>query len=402
MKKVKDKNKKKMMGIAAALGLVTLLAGTFAWVSYEDQRINRVKTAIAGDTVINEEWENPGEITPGMEAKKEVSVTNTGTAPVFVRVSYEEVLTHLASLGVETKATAGWVTGSVDAPVSFNPAKVATDAGVGVNGYTEISSKITGLPTGVKVWAKGEAKKDPATNKVNTSFDYSIAFAYDETDPTKVKYQKVEADLEVAGGNVDGTTITDWTYSFNNVDFFVYAGGYKTVGFDWAGKNTLLGLPGTIDRYGVKADYSALAGTPITSPTTTALIPVANGDKKGVLADSQALAKDAIQIVYGTDMADISAALTADKWVYNSEDGFFYWTSTLVGGATTKDLLKKLTYGTDGGEAYTNITYDLIIAMEAIQVTKEALTDSAGWGMTTTVGSDTEKVYNQLVLSGGL
>ncbi|MBP1040137.1 hypothetical protein I6N95_03840 [Vagococcus sp. BWB3-3] len=404
MKKVKNKNRKKMMGLAAAFGLVTLLAGTFAWVTYNDERINRVKTAVAGDTVLNENWDNPGEITPGMVAKKEVSVTNTGTAPVFVRVSYEEVLTHLVSLGVETATAAPWAAADApDVPVDFVPSKVATDIGVGKDGYTAIpAAQVTGLPTNVTLWAKGSARKDPATNIVNTALDYAIAFAYDTTDPTKYKFQKVEGTVEVTGGNTDGTVAANWTYTVTAPKYFVYVGGYTTVGFDWAGTNVLLGQ-GPITRYGVAADYTALAGTPITPATTTDLIPVANGDIKGIQADKVALGKDALKIEYGVDMIDIAGALIGDKWVYNSEDGFFYWTSTLVGGATTEDLLKNLSYGTDGGDPYKNITYDLIVAMEAIQVTKEALTDAAGWGMNTAVpGSQTTKVYNQLVTAGGL
>lgn len=395
MKKVKNKNKKKMMGVAAALALTTMLAGTFAWVTYQDERINRVKTAVSGQTVLNENWDNPGEITPGMEAKKEVSVTNTGTAPVFVRVSYEEVLTHLISLGEESKIATGWKTDDEDAPVEFNTTSVLEPA----NKYIDITDKVTGVPDGVVVWAKGEAVKNPSTGNTETSFEAQVAWKYQDT-PTK-KYQKMDAKITIDPGvNTAGTTAEDWTYTVADMNYYVYKDGYTMVGFDWAGKKALLG-EGPITRYGVEADYRELAGTLVTTPTDAEFIPTTNGDAKNLQADTTALGKDAFKVVYGNDLIDVQAVLANDKWVYNSEDGYFYWTSALVGGETTKDLLKKLTYGTDGGKPYTNITFDLIVAMEAIQVTKEALTDDAGWSMNT-ANPLTSKIFDQLVASGGL
>ena len=79
-------------------------------------------------------------------------------------------------------------------------------------------------------------------------------------------------------------------------------------------------------------------------------------------------------------MTDI-ATLDTGKWVYNKEDGWFYYTAPLKSGETTPDLLKKLVFESAMGVEYTNATYDLVVKMEAIQATEEALTDSAGWNL---------------------
>ncbi|MFD1900558.1 hypothetical protein GQR36_12225 [Enterococcus termitis] len=86
-----------------------------------------------------------------------------------------------------------------------------------------------------------------------------------------------------------------------------------------------------------------------------------------------------------------TAALAKDKWTYNKEDGYFYYTSPVNSGATTPHLLKKLVFTNAIGTEYTNATYDLIVKMEAIQATKEALTDTAGWNLQGADGSDTKK-----------
>ncbi|MBP1044615.1 hypothetical protein I6N95_26750 [Vagococcus sp. BWB3-3] len=407
MKKVKNKNKKKMMGLAAALGLVTLLAGTFAWVAYEDQRINRVKTAAAGDTVLNENWEDPGEIAPGMAATKEVSVTNTGTAPTFVRISYEEVLTYLKSLGVETPATSGWTVGP-DLPVDISVSKVADGAGTPINGYTDITGQMTvPVPAGVKVWGKGESKVNSSSGLREASVDYMIAFAYDSSNPAAVKYQKIDSTVEVdttGGVPAVGPLNTTWKFTHTPLSYQIYAGGTAMAGFDWTDKNTLLGQNGV--RHGVAFDYTLTNFTPAlvadtrSAANVTTMVPVANGDIKGIQADDAILGSSLIKVKYG-DAMTTTAAMGADKWVYNSDDGFFYFTNTLKGGQTTPDLLKELQYAQGAGDAFKGITYDLVVTMEAVQAESAALHGgSSQWNMDPNQ-PQTKLVLNQLLTSAG-
>lgn len=428
MKKVKDKNKKKMMGIAAALGLVTLLAGTFAWVAFEDQRINRVKTAAAGDTILVENWQDPGEIAPGMKAVKEVSVTNTGTAPTFVRVSYEEVIEYLKSKGIESSTAAGWTSASNDLPVSQGVSTVMNDTGALLTGFKEIPAAnitgTTGLPTGTKFWAKGEIKLNSSTGNLQASFTGLVAFPYaDPANPTETKYQKVVTEVKVdpSYALVAGTSIENWKFVNDKGDFMVYAGGTNRAAYDWTDKNTLLTTKG--DKHGVAYDYeianfslpeTAVNGAVIDrTPAVASMIPTASGHVRGVQADKTALGltDSLFSITYGTDITD-TTLLADNSWVYNGDDGFFYYTNPLQGGKSTPDLLKSLNYNqidvaaTEAEKealkaAYIGLEYDLDVTMEAIQVEAEAITGSGSdWNMKQT--GDSKLILNKLLLSASL
>ena len=92
------------------------------------------------------------------EATKKVSISNTGTASVFVRVSYEEVLKHLTNKGAIKYSPA---TGAGAVPTA-KYTYVANDPGLGkhmpvdtlVTGYVE-ATNVTGLEANTKLFVKG-------------------------------------------------------------------------------------------------------------------------------------------------------------------------------------------------------------------------------------------------------
>ncbi|MGX7203253.1 hypothetical protein BCR22_12215 [Enterococcus plantarum] len=403
------KNKKKKLVAAACLALLAAAAGTFAWINSQDQRINRVKTAAIkdGSVSVEENWK-PKPIVPGTDATKEVAVTNSGDTPVFVRVSYEEVLKHLTEKGAVTNRTTGWKANEVlslsdDIPVEYDGEKYTGPE----SDYIDVTAKVkdgsdAALPAGVKVYAKGSVTKDPVTGAENTTFSYSAFFEY-----ASGKYQAMETEVSVAGGNAVGSQIEDWNFVMSKAEYSVYKGGYSNMATNWAAsslegasadattaKASLLGSAGK--KYDVDYDYTSKAlgldALPAVTPATDGdQIPVANSEKKGVQADKVALGVSGIRVEYGTDMVT-TAALAKDKWAYNKEDGYFYFTSPVISGATTPHLLKKLIFTNDIGTEYTNATYDLIVKMEAIQATKEALTDSTGWNLNGADDSETKKI----------
>ncbi|MCA5012305.1 MULTISPECIES: hypothetical protein [unclassified Enterococcus] len=407
------KNKKKKLVAAALLALLAAGAGTFAWINSQDQRINRVKTAAIKDGSVSvEELWNPKPIVPGTDATKEVAVTNSGNTPVFVRVSYEEVLNYLTEKGAVTNRTEGWEKSATpamsdDVPVEFDGEKY-TAAG---SGYTDVTGKVkdsqgAALPTGVKVYAKGSVTKDPVTGDENTTFSYSAFFEY-----SSGKFQAMTTDISVKSGNTVGSSAEDWEFVMNKAEYSVYKGGYSNNVANWAAstlegasaeataaKASLLGSAGK--KYDVDYDYKAttlgLTSIPAAAPATAAeQIPTASSDKKGVQADKAALGISGIHIEYGTDMT-VTTALANNKWAYNKEDGYFYFTSPINSGATTPHLLKKLVFTNAIGTEYTNATYDLIVKMEAIQATKEALTDTTGWSLQGADGSETKTITEYL------
>lgn len=406
------KNKKKLLVIATCLALLAVLAGTFAWINSQDQRINRVKTAAIkdGSVSVEETW-TPKPIIPGTDAVKEVAVTNSGSTPVFVRVSYEEVLKYLTNKGAVTSRATGWKASdkpslSDDVPVEFDGQKYI-DAS---SGYTEVTSKVKAgtaeLPKGVKVYAKGSVTKDPVTGEENTTFNYVTFYEYAEG-----KYQAMDSFISVSGGATAGSVISNWSFLMTKAEYSVYSDGYSNKVSNWAAssidgvsaegqavKASLLGSAGK--KYDTEYDYTlgtlGLSALPQATPSTDASqIPLANGDKKGVQTDKAALGVAGINIEYGSDIAS-AEALVNDKWVYNAEDGYFYFSSPINSGATTPHLLKKLVFTNLVGKEYTNATYDLIVKMEAIQATKEALTDSSGWNLSGADNSTTKKIIAYL------
>lgn len=386
--------KKKLLAVAAALAIIAVLSGTFAWLTAQDQRINRAESAAVNDdsVTVKETWE-PKPLVPGTEATKEVSVSNTGTANVFVRVSYEEVLKHLTNKG-DVKYDPSSVAGAKytyvandpglakHMPVNFNGAKAIADRFVEVP-----AAQVTGLEPQTRLLVKGGKTVDAVTGKETISYEAKLMHEY-----TTDKFQAMQFNISVTDEN-SSLDAKDWAFALTDVKYGYYENGYANTVVNWANSSladaagtvtghSLLGTTGT--RYSVNYDYTlvglGLSALPTPSPATAAAqIPTATGNK-GVQADTNGLAKSHIQINYGADMTDI-ATLDTGKWVYNKEDGWFYYTAPLKSGETTPDLLKKLVFESAMGVEYTNATYDLVVKMEAIQATEEALTDSAGWNL---------------------
>src|SRR5699024_359271 len=151
------------------LELVLAATGTIAWNVFQDQKLNRLKssTVLKGSVSASENFIKTPIRTNGTTTK-EVSVTNASDAQHFIRASFEEVMRHLKSQGVEKAVAQG---------VDYDPAtaNLEDDLPVAVEGatadltsqgYTKIpDAKITGfpnVPSGAKgkneLWVKGSAK----------------------------------------------------------------------------------------------------------------------------------------------------------------------------------------------------------------------------------------------------
>lgn len=412
---MKERKKKKLLAIAALLALIAVISGTFAWITSQQQRINRVESAaVVDDSVtVNEKWE-PKPMVPGTEATKEVSVTNTGNANVFVRVSYEEVLKHLASKGVishgdKDVAGAKYDPDADHALTDPVPVKYSADKISAANGFSEVtdpSTQVTGLEPNTKLFVKGGLTVDPTTNERSVSYEAVVVHEY-----APGEYQAMQYTVTPTEAIPDrALAAKDWEFTVSDLKYSYYAGGYQNAVVNWAESslpdkdnnktgNALLGTTG--NRHGVDYDYTASTlGVAIPGPTKATdsdQIPLANEEIKGVQADKKGLGTNYIRIGYGTAITKIDD-LSATSWIYNEEDGWFYYTEPLKPSATTPDLLKKLIYDKDLGGEYTNATYDLVVKMEAIQATEEALKDTSGWGLGSAADdSTTDKIVQKLV-----
>lgn len=398
-----NKKKKKLLGAAAALALLAVISGTFAWLTAQDQRVNRAESAAVTKNAVKllENWE-PNNLRPGASSKKEVKVTNTGKNKVFVRASFEEVLKHLEGKGAVQYDDTGRVEDNFD-PAANNlgktiPVDVDIDELVSTGGYEEVTGTVTNLPAGCKMYAKGGKYNDGVTSGWSYNDEYQIVYEY-----ATGLYQDINADI--AKTETASTSAKEWDFTLTNIKYGYYTGGYKYTVANWADstlpagdgttvtKFALLGTKG--NRYSVAYDYETTAtglGTSFTLPTAPGLLTAAATDQypiagsatvnKGVQADKAGLDKNSIRIQYGADLLPDTSSLAAKKWVYNPEDGWFYYTEALAGGQTTPHLMDKLIFDGAMGVEYTKASYDLVVKMEAIQATPEALTDSStGWGM---------------------
>ncbi|WP_071879703.1 hypothetical protein, partial [Enterococcus pallens] len=260
----------------------------------------------------------------------------------------------------------------------------------------------------VKLLVKGGKTVDAVTGVEKISYEAKLMHEYfthaDNSgknpgdvgyDAKKNKYQSMTFNITV--GNENGSLdAKDWNFALTNVKYGYYEDGYKNTTVNWA-KSTLpdqakavtgralLGTSGV--RYSVNYDYtygglgfSSATELPAVTPATDAdQIPTAAGNK-GVQADKNGLGKTNIRIGYSADMTN-TTALDSNKWVYNADDGWFYYTVPVKSGQTTKNLLEKLVFESKMGTEYTNASYDLVVKMEAVQANADALTDSAGWNL---------------------
>nr|WP_207705138.1 hypothetical protein [Enterococcus sp. 665A]MBO1342841.1 hypothetical protein [Enterococcus sp. 665A] len=436
----KNNKKKKLMAAAAALALIAAISGTFAWITAQDQRINRAESAAVSDNsvTVKETWE-PKPLVPGTEATKEVAVSNTGTASVFVRVSYEEVLKHLDKLGAEKYDTTTGTGDKADPKYKY----VANDSGLGKHmpinfngdqtykdGFVQVpAGQITGLATpaddNVKLLVKGGKTIDAVTGAEKISYEAKLMHEYfthtsnSSLNPGDVgydaslnNYQSMTFNITVSNEN-SKLDAKDWNFALTNVKYGYYENGYKNTTVNWAesslpdedGADTGRALIGTDGvRYSVDYDYTfgglgyaAATDLPAVTPATVAdQIPTVAGNK-GVQADTNGLAKSSIRIGYSADVTD-TTLLVNEKWVYNEDDGWFYYTVPVKSGETTKNLLEKLIFDSSMSTEYTNASYDLVVKMEAVQANADALTDTAGWhlGGGTTPTGDTLAIVTKL------
>lgn len=406
--KAQSKRKKKLLVAAAALALIAASSGTFAWITSRDARINRVAASnLVKDTTKIVEDFKPAPLLPGTETVKEVEVENTGEAKVYVRVSYEEVFKHLVGRGAITYGNSKYT-------------YVANDNGLGhdmpapadVSGFTQVpDAQVTaGLPADCHVYVQGGVYKNPTTGAVNDTSEAMIVHEY-----TTGKFQIMNATITAAAKTEDTDAVT-WNYTVSGEQYGVYAGGYEHTVINWAesaypdeaGNDTGTSLLGTAGaRYGVDYDYTkgALDITTVTpdpflptKSTDAAVIPTTQ-EVKGVQADGKAFTKNLIQIGYSNKLIPTTDIATAtDNWVYNSEDGWFYYAQPLDAKAKTGKLLEKLIFHKDMGDEYKNASFDLVVKLEAIQATPEAMTDAQGWELDITNAGKpvTKAIYDKL------
>ena len=203
----KLKNKKVLAALAATLTVALCAASTFAWVTTQQNKDNKIATNIQnGQVTLNENFdpEKAQVLTPDASVIKQVTVTNTGDSPVITRVSFQELLSTLINgqdmVGTATAATAFAPYASNGDPTQASPtvsakvAAMATKDGLPiVDGPTATGANL--VTTGVGAIA---VSANPAPY-------WATGSGWVEMDSTKVVFDTVTApDAVVTGQNTKG------------------------------------------------------------------------------------------------------------------------------------------------------------------------------------------------------
>ena len=374
-----QKKKKLIMGMAVVLAVSTAVIGsTFAWFTANDHALNKMSTRKLTDGTVEIFEHFPDDkLEPGAELTKEVLVMNTGDVPVLVRVSFEEMLTKLGAplAGTTTVPVAGrYATGSGYVPALVNPASY----GAPYEPIDTLFSGVTGIPAGVTVVAYYDAAED----------NYKIAAWKQITDAGEfnLKYQKVtvsfDADTEVVSG------VNYWEAPLAAPLNYLWANT-----FDGANHvpPRIVGATTPFNNSNSANGLVAAAPRAVSGQSATAMTDLYD-------AANNASAGDYITLNFSTDL---TTAMAATKWWYNTNDGWFYFIGAISSGGSTPTLLESVDMDISvlnslpaKNGLYKYVDFDLDVKMQAIHALKAAIIASDGWKLvpeTTTGANDNDQ-----------
>lgn len=325
------RNKKKIAFGAAALAVVMVAAGTYAWFSTTD----KTKTNVFGmdnfDVTITEAFDTPEvPLVPGADITKEVGVTNSGNVPVVVRVKLEETLELLEQETEEGKdklKVEYFSNKSQDN--KYVPVLISQDmiTAYQTNGYSEFSAGGYDKLSGITVLQK-------ETNGNNGSSVYSyLAYVTEEVDGG-TNHHLVQ--VTPKGNNLAKPDDFDVQYAYNvKKEVSPSPGTYKA--------NAVHGKEdGTLNKY-----YDS------------------TGKKKF---------HDAVVLNFDTNVQTNHNTLEKNSTWYLADDGYFYYTEALKGTSISAPLLNSVSIKKEAGNTLKGAIYTITPVMEAVQLNYEAAT----------------------------
>ncbi|MBL1226778.1 TasA family protein [Enterococcus sp. BWR-S5] len=314
------KNKKFVTGASAALTVLMLAAGTFAWYSAQHSVENKFKTDGMPDGSVKV-WEifdeeKGKEAKPGEKIQKDVGVTNLGDNPVFVRASFEEMVHKYdadgLNLAVEKSTT------------------IKADADLEANGGAFLPVPIIDTTS----WS------DPAT----------LGFTVDASVPAGVTVKMKELTTSSAS---------------NSYEVIAYSTQNGQVGGEWK----------------IDSDAKTISVTDVTynyyKRTSTAATFNWTVDILEATAPAAFQLDEKINLIYHTANVD-NTTPTANKWYFNAADGWFYYIGLVDSGNVTPLLLNAVQIDGSAGNNYMYMDYTLTVKAEALQGYQEALSDWSG------------------------
>lgn len=358
----KKSQKKKVLAAAGAFAAVAALSATFAWFTSEDSKTNHFEGEIASgkDIEIVETFEPPTDWEPGSEVNKDVQVANVGKYDALIRVGLDESLQllddHVAkqtTTGTElnglTEAQAYVVPGSLPTdpayvPSTFPTAPTITIAGGDYAGTYTLKvvekTETTGTAPNIVVTHTYRQVWDNGTKQ----FHATGINGYDRDENTGA--------ITLKAGSAAAMSYIDLTYA-------------AAITRDWTAPTIYNPTPAFVDGN----------NDVLTSLVNTAVTPNE---------------QHPIELLFNNITTN---ATGADKWFFNVDDGYFYYTSVVAPGALTTQLLDAVTLLGAADNSYSKLKYDLTVNAEGISAFQGAVDQ---WLPTPAAGSASAQIANAL------
>ncbi|MGX7013768.1 hypothetical protein [Vagococcus silagei] len=387
--------KKRFMVLMSTIAVFAILLLTFAWDVYKSSKENKFGNAIAAGSIVVEEYFPDGKIPEGGKVEKQVWGVNTSQTAVLMRMTFEERLRTLIAEGNTNSAKVVKVADAAAKPDKAIPFPIdavyyATEAKLGdaaqvtdsVGKWANITSQVkvggANIPTDVVVLGKSTKEKITAvgntvTYKVSTEYAAFKKVKLEDTNMGDVSKQAVvkypgatdsiaqRVDLEGFKPKFDVSTGDITGFEATNINYVYYEGLSAPVLANWGNAPKDINLGGT------------------ESP----ILP----------ADAKTSAKDK-NLTY--DYKHLSDTIEKGKWIYNPEDGYFYYLGVVGSGAKTSNVLDKVGLKNGSGTIYDYFDYSLFVDLEGILPEEEAVTAEFFKGTKPTAGKSKD-IYDALV-----
>lgn len=326
---MKKNRKRKILGLASVFALAAIAAATFAWFTSEDSKTNHFEgqAATGKDIQVVETFEPPTDWEPGSEVNKDVAIANIGQYDALIRVGLGEKLELLKNHNPK-ETTGAELNGKTSKDVYLVPGQQAPA------GFT--ASVFDGAAPTISV----------------TGGDFAGTYQL-----------KVSEKAETVGTK---TTYT-YRYAFEKAGVLYYASGIDGFTRD-AVTNKIKLKSGTPGLSYIDLEYNApeefdWTKAPVYAPTFTA-------DGTAVWNALAAAGSGNIQISFNNITTDPTVA---DKWYFNSVDGYFYYTSVVPKGANTAQLIDAVKLLGTAGNEYSKLKYDLTVKGQGTSAYKDAV-----------------------------
>jgi predicted ribosomally synthesized peptide with SipW-like signal peptide len=342
----KNKRKPLIMIGAVVLALITVISATYAWFTANDEVTNKLKTQDALALVkIKETFVEPDDWKPGQTVTKEVGVVDTGSAPALARIYFKELLTVNQPADGESAAFNAAMESAKKKPVLFDNTPYTgadwfevTTAPNAAKGNIKLAADYSP----VKVYAKYVTADESGSSLGSYSFAMWAPISGTAFDG---ELQAVNYDREFTYGRPPHDDSTEKTLTLSNIEYMTYQ-GELSASADW-----------TVDK-----------------PAALDMDKSVAESKINALAEVAGKYPNNIQLNY----ANVTDTPTAGKWYYNADDGYFYYIGRVEPGTATDPMLDSLLLKSDAGsDYYSNMTFDLMVEMDALQHTKDAI--AAQW-----------------------